>query len=242
MAAPSAKVRNKTAARGAAVTAAAAMSTPRMGPAHGAHNSPIANPTPTFLSGVAAPPAALPAELPINAAPARVTGRATHSAAREESSVTPTMANSTSAMSRPTTFATTSQCAAAVAMSAAAVNAIARPTSIGAISRAKLRPARANTSGMMGRMHGLRIVSTPPRNASSSIVMSHSLFYRTPWNRKGPTHDHVGPPSYHVTACLQREEHLAVLRQRPHVVAHRQLERVAALAHRCHPLRAVRRQ
>jgi hypothetical protein len=41
---------------------------------------------------------------------------------------------------------------------------------MGTVSREKLRPERAKTNGMIGRMHGLRIVSTPPRNASTSIV------------------------------------------------------------------------
>src|SRR5450432_391927 len=55
MAAPSAKVRKSSAARGAAEAADAAMSTPRIGPAHGAHKSQIAIPTTTLRSGVAAP-------------------------------------------------------------------------------------------------------------------------------------------------------------------------------------------
>ncbi len=167
MAAPSAKVRKSSAARGAAATADAAISTPRMGPAQGAHSSPSASPTTTLRAGVAAPALCVP---PSSAAPTRVTGRAIHSAARDDSSVTPTIAKSASATLRPITFATTSQCAVAVAMSAAAVNASARPKSIGSTSRGKLRPVRAKTSGMMGRMHGLRIVSTPPRNANTSIV------------------------------------------------------------------------
>ena len=121
---------------------------------------------------------------PSSAAPARVAGRAIHSAARVDTSVMPTIANSASATSRPTTFATMSQCAVAVAMSAAAVNAIARPPSMGAVSRAKLRSERANTSGMIGRMHGLRIVSTPPRNASTSISTIFSWLSYTPYERK----------------------------------------------------------
>ena len=163
MTAPSAKVRKSDAACDAPLVAAAAINTPRIGPAHGAHKSPIAIPMTTLRSGVAAPASVLE---PSIAAPARVAGRDTHSAARGKISVIPTMAKSASANCRPTTFATISQCAVAVAMSAAAVKASASPTSIGASSRAKLRPVRANTSGMIGRMHGLRIVSTPPRNAS----------------------------------------------------------------------------
>ena len=170
MAAPSAKVRKSNAARDATLVAAAAINTPRIGPAHGAHKSPIAIPMTTLRSGVAAPGLAPSTLGPSSAAPARVAGRDAHSAARGKSSVTPTIANSTSANWRPTTFATMSQCAVAVAMSAAAVKASARPTSIGASSRAKLRPARAKTSGTIGRMHGLRIVSTPPKNASTKIV------------------------------------------------------------------------
>ena len=46
---------------------------------------------------------------------------------------------------------------------ATAAKVSAMPTSIGAPLRRNGRSARANTNGSTGRMHGLRMVSTPPR-------------------------------------------------------------------------------
>ena len=179
MMAPRAKVRKSSAARGAPDVADAAMSNPRIGPAQGAHSSPMAMPTTTLRAGVTA--FDVP---PMSAAPARVAGRVSHSLARVESSVIPTSARSSSAASRPISLATSSQCAVALAMSAAPVKASARPTSMGAISRRKLRPVRAKMSGITGRMHGLRIVSTPPRKARRRIVILVPAIHR-PGHRRG---------------------------------------------------------
>ena len=46
---------------------------------------------------------------------------------------------------------------------ATSANVIAMPSSIGSPARRNGWSARANTNGSTGRMHGLRMVSTPPR-------------------------------------------------------------------------------
>ncbi len=45
---------------------------------------------------------------------------------------------------------------------ATAAKVSAMPASIGSVLRTKGWPARANTNGSTGRMHGLRMVSAPP--------------------------------------------------------------------------------
>ena len=107
---------------------------------------------------------------PSSAPPARVAGRAIQPATRVDMRVSPTRASRTSAAYRDTSLATRSHRAVAVATTAAAVNATASPSSMGATSRTNDRPPRAKTSGSTGRMHGLRIVSTPPRKASTNIA------------------------------------------------------------------------
>src|SRR5262245_29487264 len=46
------------------------------------------------------------------------------------------------------------------------------PTSKGSPPRRNGTPVRVNTNGSTGRMHGLRIVSTPPKNASASRTIA----------------------------------------------------------------------
>jgi hypothetical protein len=60
-------------------------------------------------------------------------------------------------------LARTAQPPPTAASVATIANVAAIPASIGRVLRRKLRPARANTKGSTGRMHGLTIVRTPPR-------------------------------------------------------------------------------
>src|SRR6185437_1243293 len=47
-------------------------------------------------------------------------------------------------------------------------NVTAIPSSMGSVLRRKGWSARANTNGITGRMHGLNMVSTPPKNAKTN--------------------------------------------------------------------------
>src|SRR5437867_5007349 len=54
-------------------------------------------------------------------------------------------------------------------------NVPAMPTSRGAVLRVNGCPARANTNGRTGRMHGLTIVNAPPRKAKTAMIISVSV-------------------------------------------------------------------
>src|SRR6478736_953323 len=142
---------------------------PRIGPAHGAQRNPVATPSAAEGSTLSDCPAPCSRRLP-NA----TNGRASQSATRWESSATPNAASSTSASSRPKELTRTAQAPPTAARVAMAANVTAMPASSGSVPRAKERCCRANTNGNTGRMHGLRMVSAPPRNAraSSSMLVS----------------------------------------------------------------------
>jgi hypothetical protein len=71
--------------------------------------------------------------------------------------------NSNSAMARPTRLASTAQPPPIVARLAMAAKDRAMPISKGRPLLTNGRSARAKTKGSTGRMHGLKMVRTPPR-------------------------------------------------------------------------------
>ena len=83
----------------------------------------------------------------------------------------PNRASRISAAQRPIALACTAQPPPTAASVATIAKVAAIPASIGSVLRMKLPPARANTNGRTGRMHGLTMVSTPPKYASRTISM-----------------------------------------------------------------------
>ena len=75
----------------------------------------------------------------------------------------PNSASKPIAAPRPYRFASTTHPPPTAASVATAVNVAAIPMRRGSPLRTKGRSARAKTKGRTGRMHGLTIVSTPPR-------------------------------------------------------------------------------
>ena len=103
--------------------------------------------------------------------PRRIKGRASHSARWRDRSVAAKAASRTRAATRPYWLTRTAQAPPTAAKVATPAKDAAMPASNGNPLLRKGCSARANTKGSTGRMHGLRIVSTPPRNASSARVM-----------------------------------------------------------------------
>ncbi len=142
----------------APLSAAAVRIRPRIGPAQGAHSRPVATPRPS----------AAQAESPASARmdrrpPSATNGRASQSEKRGSNSASPTSASTAIAIQRPQVLSCTTQCPPTAASVATAAKVSAMPMSIGRPLRANGRSARANTNGSTGRMHGLTMVSTPPR-------------------------------------------------------------------------------
>src|SRR5262245_49996136 len=77
----------------------------------------------------------------------------------------PNAASSMSATIRPYELSRTAHAPPTAASVPITANVSAMPTSSGNVLRAKDCPCRANTNGSTGRMHGLMIVSAPPRKA-----------------------------------------------------------------------------
>src|SRR6516225_6957106 len=132
---------------------------PNIGPAHGAHKTPVA--TPSRNEGSTAASCA-PTELE-SLAPKFTNGLMARSARLGKISVNPKAARTTMAIARPYWFASTTHPPATAANVAIAANVTAMPTNIGRPLFAKGRSARANTNGSTGRIQGLMMVRTPPR-------------------------------------------------------------------------------
>src|SRR6185295_9665705 len=140
---------------------------PRIGPAHGAHNKPVA--IPRTIEGVIR---SVPPVFSARRLPSATNGRVIQVATRVEMSATPKPASSTNAAMRPYEFSRTAHAPPTAASVAMPANVTAMPASIGNVPRAKERPGCANTNGSTGRMHGLMIVSAPPRNAIRASSMA----------------------------------------------------------------------
>ncbi|MNL34223.1 hypothetical protein D3C87_1561860 [compost metagenome] len=141
--------------------AAPVSTSPRIGPAQGAHKRPVAMPSirePATVGIAPGLPAALASRLPSS-----TTGRVMMLAARGETSPTPKTASSARAASRPYSLALIAQLPPTAASVATAQKVAAIPVSRGSVLRRNGCPARAKTKGRMGRIQGLRIVSAPPR-------------------------------------------------------------------------------
>jgi hypothetical protein len=135
---------------------------PRIGPAHGAQRKPVAMPSRNdSRTGEPARPSAC--AFCDSQAPAATTGRVAQSAIAGNSSVMPNAASSTIAAMRPYSFAWIAQAPPTAASVATAANVTAIPISRGSPLLTNGWSARAKTNGSTGRMHGLRIVKTPPR-------------------------------------------------------------------------------
>ncbi|MNY25995.1 hypothetical protein D3C86_1598130 [compost metagenome] len=141
-------------------SAAPVSSRPRIGPAHGAHSRPVATPISNEAPGRgrASAPAASDKRLP-----AATNGRVRRSANCGSSNVRPNNATNTSASQRPYWLSCTTQPPPTAANVATSAKVSAIPTSSGNPLLTKGCPVRAKTNGNTGRMHGLTIVSTPPR-------------------------------------------------------------------------------
>ncbi len=136
---------------------------PRIGPAHGAHSRPVATP---ISSEVPTPPR--PASVALSAdalsrAPSRWNGDSRRSARAGHSSASANSAITTSAIQRPIWLACATHWLPTAARLATTANISAMPISSGRPLRRNGRSERANTNGSTGRMHGLRMVNTPPR-------------------------------------------------------------------------------
>ena len=143
---------------------------PKMGPAHGAQSRPVATPSSSEDLGLPSAPAEVVSRLP-----SATNGRLSRSAKPGKSNASPNTSTSASAIHRPHWFACTTQPPPTAASVATTANVTAIPTSSGRPLRRNGWSARVNTNGSTGRMHGLRIVSTPPKNASTN---SSIVFYR----------------------------------------------------------------
>ena len=131
---------------------------PRIGPAQGAHNSPVATPSTAEDQTLSFWPSRS-----VSREPSATNGRVIRSESCGNMSAIPKTASSASAAQRPTAFARTAQPPPTAARVATIANVAAMPASIGRVERMKLRPARAKTKGRTGRMHGERMVRMPPK-------------------------------------------------------------------------------
>ncbi|MCY1384174.1 hypothetical protein D9M69_723960 [compost metagenome] len=95
--------------------------------------------------------------------PSVTTGRVRICASCGTSRDSPKAASTTSAAMRPYSLARTAHAPPADARAATEVNISAIPASIGSLPRRNGWLVRLRTKGRTGRMHGLRMVSTPPR-------------------------------------------------------------------------------
>ncbi len=105
--------------------------------------------------------------------PVLTRGRVIDSVKRGTSRLRETTASNAIAPYLPISLALTIHAALAVATDATRAKIAASPMSIGNVSRPNERSARENTSGIIGRMHGLRIVRMPPMYARNSKEMSY---------------------------------------------------------------------
>src|SRR5206468_13029093 len=133
----------------------------RIGPAHGAHKKPVA--TPKTREGNI--PLVLPDLADSKRLPRATNGRVNRSAALSDIRAIPLAANRINANTRPSSLMRTAHAPPTAASVAIPENVTAMPASRGAVLRVNGCPARANTNGRTGRMHGLRIVNPPPRKA-----------------------------------------------------------------------------
>ena len=95
--------------------------------------------------------------------PSATSGRVIRSEMLGNTKAIPNSASRISAAQRPIWLAWTAQPPPTAASVATIAKVSAIPISIGSVLRRKLPPARAKTNGSTGRMHGLTMVSTPPR-------------------------------------------------------------------------------
>ncbi|MCY1412851.1 hypothetical protein D9M71_282690 [compost metagenome] len=141
-------------------SAAPVSSRPRIGPAQGAQSRPVATPSSTDAPGRERALPWLPWERRL---PAATNGRVNCSASFGNSSARPNNATNSKASQRPYWLSCTTQLPPTAARVATRVKVNAMPPSSGPPLRQNGSPVRANTNGSTGRMHGLRMVSTPPR-------------------------------------------------------------------------------
>ncbi len=145
----------------APLSAAVVKMIPRIGPAHGAHNKPVA--TPRIAEEVTLSPPPGSEARSVMREPSATSGRVMRSEMVGKTSAMPNSASKMSAAQRPTWLACTAQPPPTAASVATIAKVIAIPASIGSVLLRKLPPARAKTNGSTGRMQGLTMVSTPPR-------------------------------------------------------------------------------
>ena len=113
----------------------------------------------------------------INRFPIATNGRAIQSARRRDSNVSANAANRTSATTRPYWFTRTAHAPPTAARVAIPAKVAAIPASMGNPFVRNLCSERANTKGSTGSMHGLNMVSTPPKNTKRTTVMCCTLSY-----------------------------------------------------------------
>ena len=139
---------------------------PRIGPAHGAQSRPVAAPSTTDPT---APDRDRAQEF--KRFPNATKGRVNLSVKTGTISIMPSTPKSASDTNRPYSFARTSHGPPADTATATSANVAAMPTRRGKPAFRNGWSARANTNGITGRIQGLRIVSTPPKYASTKSTI-----------------------------------------------------------------------
>ena len=143
-------------------SAAPVSTRPRIGPAQGAQSRPVA--TPSRNDGPTGEAANRPCEARSESRdPSATSGRVARSARLGNSNSKPKKARTTRAAIRPAPFACTAQPPPTAARLATPAKVMAMPPSKGRPLFMNGRSARAKTKGSTGRMHGLTMVSAPPR-------------------------------------------------------------------------------
>src|SRR5260370_16164910 len=145
----------------------------RIGPAQGAHKNPVA--TPSSSEGTNPTVAPAPAADGINRLPTAPNGRAIQSASRRDSKVAANTVNSAIANRRPYWLTRTAQAPPTAAKVAMPANVTAIPANRGNPLVRNVCSYRAKTNCNTGRMQGLNMVSTPPRNTRSTNVISSNV-------------------------------------------------------------------
>jgi hypothetical protein len=164
---------------------------PRIGPAQGAQSNPVPMPSRKEFRTLLFASEFLERRLP-----SWTMGREIRSASEEKSKVRPKMAKSTSAAIRPNWLARTAQPPPTVARLATRAKVIDIPASSGKPLLRKGWSERAKTNGSTGRMHGLKIVRTPPRYAKSNRNICLPCSFRLPREDR--------PGSNEITECPKK--------------------------------------
>ena len=167
--APAANTRSRMdVPRFAPFSAALVSSNPRIGPAQGAHRRPV--PTPKAMGAKTEGEPRLGSR-PASRAPRATTGLLMRSPTAGTSSASPKTASNAIAAYRADSLSATTHAPPTAARLVTAAKATAMLANMGRVWERNERFPGAKTKGRTGRMHGLAMVSTPPRKATRRISM-----------------------------------------------------------------------